>query len=80
MDDLRIYFVGDSYMDGSNDIELLSWVQRLYRGRYNFKRRFTFYELGIRSDTSADIKARWKTECRARLPDGSDNRAVLHLV
>ncbi|MDG2030454.1 MAG: hypothetical protein P8J45_05555 [Phycisphaerales bacterium] len=57
MNDLRICFVGDSYMNGSGDLELLGWVRRLCRKRYTAHRRFTFYELGVRGATSADVKS-----------------------
>jgi acyl-CoA thioesterase-1 len=77
MNDLRICFVGDSYMNGSGDLELLGWVRRLCRKRYTADRRFTFYELGIRGSTSTDVKSRWESECRVRLPEGTDNRVVL---
>jgi lysophospholipase L1-like esterase len=37
----------------------------------------TYYNLGVRRDTSADIRRRWRPEVRRRLPSGVDGRIVL---
>ncbi|MCK8672359.1 GDSL-type esterase/lipase family protein [Rhodococcus sp. HM1] len=37
----------------------------------------TVYNLGVRRDTTADVRARWLDEARRRFPDGCDNRLVL---
>ena len=67
-EDLRICFVGDSFVAGTNDPECLGWTGRLSalarRRGYNL----THYNLGIRRDTSADIAARWLAEVDCRLP------------
>jgi len=67
--DLRICFVGDSFVAGINDPESLGWTGRLsalaHRRGYNL----TQYNLGIRRDTSADIAVRWQAEAACRLPD-----------
>ena len=67
-EDLRICFVGDSFVAGTNDPECLGWAGRLsalarHRG-YNL----THYNLGIRGDTSGDIASRWHAEVACRLP------------
>ena len=36
----------------------------------------TGYNLGVRRETSADIRRRWEAECRPRLPAGCDARVV----
>jgi lysophospholipase L1-like esterase len=36
----------------------------------------TYYNLGIRRDTSADIAARWHAECARRFPQDTDGRVV----
>jgi lysophospholipase L1-like esterase len=68
-DDLRICFVGDSFVAGTNDPECLGWTGRISalarRRGYNL----TPYNLGIRRDTSRDIAKRWLTEVVCRLPD-----------
>lgn len=67
--DLRICFVGDSFVAGINDPECLGWTGRLsalaHRRGYNL----TQYNLGIRRDTSTDIAVRWQAEAARRLPD-----------
>lgn len=77
MRDFRICFMGDSYMNGTSDPEMLGWVGRLCQARYDPAHRFTRYELGVRGDTTDGVRARWKSECMARLPEGTDNRVVV---
>jgi len=68
--DLRICFVGDSFVAGVNDRECFSWTGRLsalaHRRGYNLTQ---YNLLGIRRDTSADIAVRWQAEAACRLPD-----------
>ena len=71
---LRICFFGDSFVNGTGDDEALAWPGRLaaaarYRGL-----DVTYYNLGIRRDTSDDIAARWHEEAQRRLPDGCNPR------
>jgi len=77
MRDLRICFVGDSYVNGSGDERCLGWIGRLCERRFTRRFRLTFYDLGIRGATTGEIRARWKHECLSRFPDGADNRVVL---
>jgi lysophospholipase L1-like esterase len=67
-DDLRICFVGDSYVNGTGDPEYLGWTGRLavaaQRNGYNL----TYYNLGIRRETSTDIAKRWQQEVHVRFP------------
>ncbi len=77
MRDLRICFVGDSYINGSGDEQCLGWIGRLCERRFTREFRLTFYDLGIRGATTDEIRGRWKRECQARFPDGADNRVVL---
>ena len=68
-DDLRLCFVGDSFVHGTNDPEYLGWTGRLSilaRGRGHM---LTCYNLGVRRDTSSAIAARWELETERRLPD-----------
>ncbi len=77
MRDLRICFVGDSYINGSGDEQCLGWIGRLCEKRFTRQFRLTFYDLGIRGATTDEIRDRWRRECTARFPDGADNRVVL---
>ncbi|MEM9632926.1 MAG: GDSL-type esterase/lipase family protein [Pseudomonadota bacterium] len=76
MRDLRICFVGDSYINGSGDERCLGWIGRLCEKRFSRDFRLTFYDLGIRGATTDEIKERWQQECRPRFPEGADNRIV----
>ncbi|MES0882773.1 GDSL-type esterase/lipase family protein [Roseibium sp. SCP14] len=76
MRDLRISFVGDSYINGSGDEHCLGWIGRLCEKRFSRDFRLTFYDLGIRGATTDEIRGRWKQECHARFPAGADNRIV----
>ena len=40
------------------------------------KHRITYYNLGIRRETTADIRARWEREVAHRLPSHTDRRLV----
>ncbi|MGW0227700.1 GDSL-type esterase/lipase family protein [Actinopolymorpha singaporensis] len=77
MTDLRISFVGDSYTAGVGDPEGLGWVGRVARETLRRGRDLTFYNLGIRRDTSRDVQARFAGEIGSRLAAGCDNRVVL---
>ncbi len=68
-DDHRICFVGDSFVNGTCDPECLGWTGRLARSARANHFNLTYYNLGIRRETSVDIAARWQAECKARLPD-----------
>ena len=64
--DLRICFIGDSYVNGTSDPDYLGWAGRVaiaaQRNGYNL----TYYNLGVRRETSADIAKRWQQEVQAR--------------
>jgi acyl-CoA thioesterase-1 len=69
MTTLRICFVGDSITNGTLDGDYLGWPGRLCAAERAAGHDLTLYNLGIRADTSADVAARWRAECAARLPD-----------
>ncbi len=71
--DLRICFFGDSFVNGTGDPAMLGWTGRVCASQ---DRTLTCYNLGIRRDTSADVKARWQDEAHRRLPSGVDGRLV----
>ncbi|MDQ2731345.1 MAG: GDSL-type esterase/lipase family protein [Armatimonadota bacterium] len=76
MTDIRICFVGDSFVNGTGDEKLLGWTGRVCRNARKSRYSITAYNLGVRRDTSADIAARWQEECRHRLPPDCDGRVV----
>jgi len=75
--DIRICFVGDSIVNGTDDETALGWVGRISAEAHSFGVPVTSYNLGIRRDTSRDILKRWKNECVPRLPSFCDGRIVL---
>ncbi|MET1411192.1 GDSL-type esterase/lipase family protein [Roseibium sp. HPY-6] len=77
MRDLRICFVGDSYINGTGDERCLGWIGRLCERRFAWDYRLSFYDLGIRGETTPEIRLRWKQESDVRFQEGADNRVVL---
>jgi lysophospholipase L1-like esterase len=69
-EDLRICFIGDSFVNGTNDPECLGWTGRVAASAQRKGYNLTSYNLGIRRETSNDIAQRWLHEARLRLPDG----------
>ena len=62
---MRLLVFGDSFVNGIGDPDHLGWVGRAVRG----VRDLTLYNLGVRRETSRDIRARWRAEALARLTD-----------
>lgn len=75
--DIRICFVGDSFVTGTGDETALGWAGRLCALANSGDSPVTCYNLGIRRDTSKDIMLRWRQECGRRLPDSCDGRMVI---
>ncbi len=74
--DIRICFVGDSFVNGTGDETALGWAGRLCASAHACNFPVTYYNLGIRRNTSKDILGRWETECSLRLPETCDGRVV----
>jgi lysophospholipase L1-like esterase len=77
MMDIRICFMGDSFVNGTGDETALGWTGRLCALAHASGVPITGYNLGIRRDTSRDILSRWENECVRRLPDTCDARMVV---
>ena len=75
--DIRICFVGDSFVNGTGDEMALGWAGRLCATAHTSGIPVTYYNLGIRRNTSKDILQRWEIECTRRLSDACDGRIVL---
>lgn len=71
---MRVCFFGDSFTTGVGDRDGLGWRGRLVVGALGAGLDLTAYDLGIRRDTSADIRRRWRQEAAARLPAGYAHR------
>ena len=75
--DIRICFVGDSFVNGTGDETALGWAGRLSAAANKGGASITCYNLGIRRNTSRDILHRFEAECSARLHEVCDGRVVL---
>jgi lysophospholipase L1-like esterase len=73
---MRICFVGDSFVNGTGDPECLGWAGRICALAYQKGHDITYYNLGVRRETSTDIAARWQEEVFRRLPEEGDGRIV----
>src|SRR5215472_588338 len=75
--DIRICFIGDSFVNGTGDPLCLGWPGRVCATAIQRGAPLTYYNLGVRRETSAEIAARWRDECTRRLPPPIDGRVVL---
>nr|WP_290227257.1 GDSL-type esterase/lipase family protein [Trichocoleus desertorum] len=74
--DIRICFVGDSFVNGTGDPHCLGWTGRVCATVAHQGYNVTYYNLGIRRETSEDIRDRWQQEVERRLPVSCDRRVV----
>jgi len=72
MKDIRICFIGDSFVNGTGDPEKLGWCGRVCSRVTDKSLDITYYNLGIRRETSSDIKERWEAEVSSN--DGAHPR------
>ncbi|MEV0760033.1 GDSL-type esterase/lipase family protein [Nocardia sp. NPDC050435] len=75
--DVRVCFVGDSFVAGVGDPLLLGWAGRLGQRAHAAGVPLTSYNLGVRRQTSAEVLARFAAECAPRLPSSCTGRVVL---
>lgn len=76
MKDIRICFLGDSFTAGTGDPTYLGWTARACASMMSPNYSLSYYNLGIRGNTSEQIEVRWLAEASLRFPDHSDNRVV----
>lgn len=76
MRDLRICFIGDSFVNGTGDPAYLGWAERICAAAQQQGHEITCYNLGVRRQTSRDIAQSWQAEVSARLPESCDGRIV----
>lgn len=72
--DVRICFLGDSFVQGVGDPEFRGWVGRVLQVTPG---DVTGFNLGVRRNTSDDVVRRCWDEVRARTYPGVDNRLVV---
>ncbi|MDY7020207.1 MAG: GDSL-type esterase/lipase family protein [Cyanobacteriota bacterium] len=73
---MRICFVGDSFVNGVGDPSCLGWTGRVCIDADRYKDEITYYNLGVRRETSTDILQRWFREVSCRLSPEYDSRVV----
>ena len=76
MADIRICFVGDSFTQGTGDESCLGWPGRVGASARARGHAVTAYNLGVRRETTDDIRGRWRAEVSPRLVAGIDGRVV----
>ena len=75
--DLRLIFLGDSFVNGTGDETMLGWVGRVAQSVSRSRKEFTCYNLGIRRNTSEEILLRLESELKARILPGPHFRLIL---
>ncbi|WP_245876294.1 hypothetical protein [Tychonema bourrellyi] len=55
---MRICLIGDSFVNGSGDLKHLGWTARICAATGGQGHHITYYNLGIRGETNADIETR----------------------
>ncbi|MFE7717669.1 GDSL-type esterase/lipase family protein [Nocardia rhizosphaerihabitans] len=73
-ENLRIFFFGDSFVQGIGDPEYRGWVGRVVAETGT---GITAFNLGIRRNTSDDVLRRGWTEIEPRLAPDADHRLVV---
>jgi lysophospholipase L1-like esterase len=73
---VRICFVGESFVNGTGDSECLGWTGRICVDANKKGYDITYYNLGIRGETTEELKQRWRNEVLYRLPSDCDGRVV----
>lgn len=72
--DIRVCFIGDSFVQGVGDPEHRGWAGRVLQAA---GRDLTGFNLGVRRNTSEDVVRRCWPEVGARVTPGADNRLVV---
>ncbi|MDZ8264180.1 hypothetical protein [Nostoc sp. ChiQUE01b] len=60
--EIRICFIGESFVNGTGDPEFLGWTGRVCRNAESRGYAITHYNLGVRAETSRYLKQRWYSE------------------
>jgi acyl-CoA thioesterase I len=70
------FFIGDSLTLGCGDEAGLGWPGRLASAMMHGGQDLTWYNLGVRANTTAKIRERWKEEVTRRFLPGQNTRLV----
>jgi acyl-CoA thioesterase-1 len=75
--DIRVCFLGDSFMLGAGDDSGLGWVGRVLAAERGRGVDLTVYNLGVRGQTGAEIAERATAEVTARIAERGDRRGLV---
>jgi lysophospholipase L1-like esterase len=75
-EEIRICFLGESFVNGTGDPEFLGWTGRVCQDAQTQGYKITHYNLGVRGETSRYLKQRWLQEVSYRLPTECDGRVI----
>nr|WP_210404408.1 GDSL-type esterase/lipase family protein [Chroococcidiopsis sp. TS-821] len=73
---MRICFFGESCVNGTGDPECLGWTGRICTAACKQGYDITYYNLGVRRQTSTELKKCWLEEVSCRLSSAFDSRVV----
>ena len=76
MAQMRICFIGDSFVTGAFDDECLGWAGRICAWARVRSHDVTAYNLGVRGETSLQIAKRWRSEAEVRQSPQQEGRLV----
>jgi lysophospholipase L1-like esterase len=76
MAQMRICFIGDSFVSGAYDGECMGWVGRIAASARRRKHDLSPYNLGVRGETSVQIAKRWRAEADVRQSPQQEGRLV----
>jgi lysophospholipase L1-like esterase len=76
MAQMRICFIGDSFVSGAYDLECLGWAGRISARARARGHDLSPYNLGIRGETSVQIARRWRAEAEIRQAAAQEGRLV----
>lgn len=68
--DIRLCFIGDSFVAGVGDDDARGWVGRVVRDARGLGVDLTAYNLGVRRETTVEVATRLRLEAPPRLKDG----------
>jgi acyl-CoA thioesterase I len=76
MAQMRICFIGDSFVSGAFDDECLGWAGRISAWARRRQHDVSPYNLGVRGETSLQIARRWRAEAEIRQSAQQEGRLV----
>ncbi|WP_414619599.1 GDSL-type esterase/lipase family protein [Calothrix sp. CCY 0018] len=74
--EIKICFLGESLVNGTGDPECLGWAGRICQDAFSKGFDITYYNLGVRRETSHELRKRWLQEVSYRLPQQYNGRLV----